>query len=84
LKEHALNKAPAASSFSGDRVAPLFAFPSEPVLPAGGDRQVERMTTTTATATERSGTGELRATALLFGLVLIIPALLGLALLGFR
>jgi len=68
--------------FTLDRRAALFVFPTapEPVLAAPPPRQVQPMDETTDVPV----TGELRATFLLFALVLLIPTLLGLALLGMR
>jgi hypothetical protein len=60
----------------------LFVFPptSETVLAKPTRRQVDGMNE----AVERAETSELRATFLLFAVVLLIPALLGFALLGLR
>jgi hypothetical protein len=69
---------------AADHRASLFVFPStaqaEPVLARPDGRQVHGMNDTT----DVPETSELRATVLLFALVLLIPALLGCALLTMR
>jgi hypothetical protein len=66
----------------GSQRASLFVFPSssDPVLASPVRRQVDDMND----AAETVETSELRATFLLFALVLLVPALLGFALLGIR
>jgi hypothetical protein len=69
---------------AAERRASLFVFPStanaEPVLARPDGRQVDRMDDTT----EVPETSELRATVLLFALVLLVPTVLGCALLTIR
>jgi hypothetical protein len=83
-KERALDEVKTAPDFAADHRASLFVFPSAPppVLGTSVARQVDGMND--ATTTEPPETSELRATFLLFALVLILPALLGCALLGIR
>jgi hypothetical protein len=71
-----------APEFAAGHRASLFVFPAtaEPVLASPPNRQVDGMND----AAERAETSELRATFLLFAVVLIIPTLLGFALLGLR
>lgn len=79
----ALDLLRSAPEISADRTA-LFAFPpssAESVLAPPDTRQVERMS---ETATDVPRTSELRATFLLFALVLLLPTLLGCALFGMR
>jgi hypothetical protein len=68
--------------FAAGHRGALFVFPptGETVLAQAPRRQVDRMND----AVETAETSELRATFLLFALVLLIPALLGFALLGIR
>jgi hypothetical protein len=72
------------ADIAADHRASLFVFPStvnaQPVLARPDGRQVVRMNETT----EVPQTSELRATVLLFALVLLVPALLGCALLTIR
>jgi hypothetical protein len=81
-KERALDEVTALPKIAADQRASLFVFPTsaEPVLAPPPVRQVERMND----AAEHTETSELRATILLFALVLLLPTLLGCALLGMR
>ena len=77
-----LDEVTTAPEFAAGPRASLFVFPptAEPVLAIPPSRQVDRMND----AVEQAETSELRATFLLFAVVLLIPALLGFALLGIR
>jgi hypothetical protein len=79
-KEHSLDEVTTAVEIPADRRASLFVFPStsESVLATPPRRQIDRMDETT---TELPETSELRATVMLFALVLMLPTLLGCALL---
>lgn len=81
-KDPLLNEVTTAPEFAAGPRASLFVFPStaEPVLASPPTRQVDRMND----AVDQAETSELRATFLLFAVVLLIPALLGFALLGIR
>jgi hypothetical protein len=77
-----VNEVTTAPQFAAERRASLFVFPSstEPVLGNAKDRKVDAMNETAAT--EIREPSELRATFLLFALVLLIPMMFGIALFG--
>jgi hypothetical protein len=81
-KERALDEVTTGHQLGASQRASLFVFPTttEPVLASPVSRQIDGM----ENAADVPETSELRATFILFAFVLIIPMLLGFALLGLR